>query len=752
MDLQPNEAAGPYDVVVVGGGLAGLCAALASARHGARTALIHARPVLGGNSSTEIRVPPRGAGYHNPWAHETGIILELLLTERVRSHDPAGYGMANAQWDLTLYEVARAEKNLELFLNTLVVQVEMAAADRIGALVAVQSGTERVIRFTGHLFLDCTGDGTVGAQAGVPWTVGQEPRSQYGESLAPEAPQPHWRLGSSLIFRARDAGRPVPFMPPPWAVPYPDEDSLRHRPHKYIEAGYWWIEIEVPFDLERGIVSDNPYPDLLAHLLGIWDHIKNHCVDRAKAETYVLDWVSAVPGRRESRRFIGAHVMRQNEVTGRYLYPDRVAYGGWIIDDHTRGGITARHKAPSFDEADVDQVRCLVAPYSIPLRSMYAREVRNLLFAGRLQSASRVVFNSLRVQGTLAVCGQAAGTAAAYCARHALAPCDLGPGDVRAIQQRLLRDDCYIPSMRHEDPEDLAPRCRVSASSAAPYRPRLGSGWRVLATPLAQLLPVSSGRVDAVRVYLKNGREEPVPIRLSVHPASDIWDLEGIEAQPLAVSEALVPGQFEGWLTVSLGLPVRSPALLWFVLQGSAEVAWREQAETPPGFTSAGVYRGRWWFGPRLFSRWEGLAADVQPETRPFEPESVVNGISRPEAWPNLWMSDPQQGLPQWLRLDLPSPAAVGRVELTFDVNLSRGYEQMPPFFRAPECVRDAVVEVLEAGRWVEVGRITDHYQRQAAISFPPRVVEALRITVTRTNGAPEARVFAVRLYDGGAG
>lgn len=747
MNALPHESVGPFDVVVIGGGLAGICATLAAARQGASTALIHARPVLGGNSSTEIRIPPFGAGHHNPQANETGIILELLLEERARNHERMNYGFTNTHWDMTLYEAVQAEADLDLFLNTLAIKACMADDDRLEAVIGVQSGTERIIRFSGQFFIDCTGDGTIGVACGVPAVRGQEARSTHGESLAPLQAQPQWTLGSSLLFRARDTGRPVDFKPPSWAVPYEDEATLQHRSHTSIDGGYWWIEIGAPYDTIRD--NEELRHELLRHVFGIWDHIKNHCAHRQAARNFALEWVGMVPGKRESRRFIGAHVLTQNDLERRELFPDRVAYGGWIIDDHTQGGILERTKAPSFDKEDVELIHCLVAPYSIPLRTMYAAQVKNLLFAGRHMSASRLAFNSLRVQSTLAVCGQAAGTAAAMCASHGTEPGKLTPQGISSIQQSLLRQDCYVPSVCNEDPADQALLARATASSTAAFAPVLGDTWCSLASPLAQLVPVSAAPIEHVRLYLRNDTKADVPLRLRIYPADDIWDLKGLERNPLASLEATLPARFDGWYTIPLGLPAQPPQLLWFALEGTGGVSWRQQRATPPGFTCARAQEAQtWWFAPGMFSSWEGLALDIAPVTRPFEPENVVNGVTRAETWPNLWMSDPQRPWPQWLQLDLPEPRRVGLVQITCDTNVSRIYTHMPAFFRSPECISDCSVAVYENGQWEEAASVSGNYQRRIVLRFTPRPVCSLRINITRTHGAPEARIFEVRLYD----
>lgn len=474
-DCTRHVTVGEVDVCVVGAGLAGICAALAAARHGARTVLVDDRPVLGGNSSSEMRVPACGAGSLSPWASETGIIHELIIEDRAHNHDPVGYGQANAIWDLTLYDACRREPNLTVHLNTNITTVEMSDARTIARVAGPQSRSGLTLAVPARLFIDCSGDGAVGVGAGVPFRIGAEARSEYGESFAPEDPD-DFVMGSSLVFRARDTGRDAPFEPPDWAEVYDLPDGIPYRSTTGFAGGYWWIEIGWPLDTlhDDALIRD----DLLRHVLGVWDHIKNRGREQEAARTWALDWVGFVPARRESRRFVGEHVLTQQEMQQPPQFPDTIGYGGWSIDDHTRGGITALDKRPSFDNVAVEEY--LVPPYPVPLRTLFAPEVDNLLFAGRIMSASRVAFSGLRVQQTLAVIGQAAGTAAAWCIEHRVRPHDIG--DPAPLQQCLIRDDCYLPGVAGND---LARDDR-----------------RATAT-----VPVSSGKLDRVALYLENTGE-----------------------------------------------------------------------------------------------------------------------------------------------------------------------------------------------------------------------------------------------------
>jgi hypothetical protein len=325
------------------------------------------------------------------------------------------------------------------------------------AVHATRASTEDTFRITAQVFVDCTGDGRLGAEAGAPYREGREAASTFGESRALETAD-NKRLGSSLLFQARDMGRPMRFVPPDFARKFTEED-LELRPHSSLEYGYWWVEWGGCVDT----VKDNEEirHELLGIMLGVWDHIKNG--GEHGADNWALTWFGVLPGKRESRRFVGQYCLTQSDLERAVKFPDAVAYGGWSLDTHPPEGIEARGEKPC------DQP---LTPYlfGIPLRCCISESVDNLMFAGRNMSASHIAFASTRVMATCAVVGQAVGTAAALGAREGLSPGSMAadPNFLVRLQQQLLRDDCFIPGTVHGDGGDLARCARATASSWSP--------------------------------------------------------------------------------------------------------------------------------------------------------------------------------------------------------------------------------------------------------------------------------------------
>ncbi len=452
------------DVLVAGGGLAGVCAAIAAARHGARVVLLQDRSRLGGNSSSEVKMHVVGANCHKgrPGWREGGLIEELRLEDAVRNPQRSW-----EMWDLLLYDKVVSEPNITLLLETTLFRAEVLDG-RIRSVHARCDKTEHLYRIRAPLFVDATGDSRLALEAGAELRTGREARSEFGESLAPETADTE-TLGSSILFTSRDYGRPMPFTPPAWARKVTRE-HLRFRKITSWEYGYWWVEWGGHLDTIRD--NERIRFELLAIALGVWDYIKNSG-DHPSSANWALDWIGMMTGKRGSRRVLGDHILTQHDLM-RGTFDDAVAIGGWPMDDHPPGG---------FDRPDLPPNTVLRPPevYNIPLRSLYSRNVANLMMAGRNISATHAAFTSTRVMATCACIGQAVGTAAALCLRERLAPRELArdSGRVKRLQQILLRDDQTLRGVRNEDERDLARRAQVDASSQEPHAPasHVIDGW-----------------------------------------------------------------------------------------------------------------------------------------------------------------------------------------------------------------------------------------------------------------------------------
>lgn len=440
------------DFCVVGGGLSGMCAAIAAARHGAKVLLMHDRPVLGGNASSEIRMWICGA--HGANKRETGIIEEIILENMYRNP-----GQNYSIWDSILYEKVRFEENITLLLNCTCNSLKMDG-NRIKHITGWQLTTETWHTVEAKLFADCSGDSILAPLSGAEFRMGREASSEFNESIEPELVDKK-TMGMSCLIQARETDRPQPFIPPSWANKYLSDDDLPYRDHDVRKSNFWWIELGG----EHDSIHDTEYlrDELLKVAFGVWDHIKNH--GDHGAENWVLDWCGFLPGKRESRRYVGDYIMTQNDVRTGGRFHDLVAYGGWTMDDHHPAGIkypgypTIFHPAPS--------------PFGIPYRCLYSRNIENLFCAGRNISVTHAAMSATRVMATCAIVGQAVGTAASIAVKNDLPPRGVYQKKINELKQMLMEDDCYLPWNKREIPE-LTKEARLTASEGNPEALRNG--------------------------------------------------------------------------------------------------------------------------------------------------------------------------------------------------------------------------------------------------------------------------------------
>ena len=441
------------DLLVAGGGLAGVCAAVSAAREGAKVILIQDRSRLGGNSSSEVKMHVVGSNSHKsrPGWRESGLIEEIRLDDAANNPQRCW-----ELWDMLLYDKVVSEPNITLLLESTLYGARKQD-DKITEVMVRCDKSEHLYRIRAKLFVDATGDSRLALESGADFVTGRNARSEYGESLAPEKHDEE-TLGSSILFTSKQFHKPMPFTPPKWARKI-TKAQLNFRPVNHWEYGYWWIE----WGGQISTIRDNERIrfELLSIVMGVWDYIKNSG-EVPGSSNFAMDWVGMMPGKRGSRRMVGDYMLRQQDLLTSTV-TDGVAIGGWPMDDHPPGG---------FDRSDIAPNTVLHPPevYNIPLRSMYSRNISNLMMAGRNISATHAAFTSTRVMATCSTIGQAVGTAAAQALRAGVTPRELAAKKehVEMLQQTLLRNDQTIRGVTNRDPLDLARKATVRASSEAP--------------------------------------------------------------------------------------------------------------------------------------------------------------------------------------------------------------------------------------------------------------------------------------------
>jgi len=592
------------------------------------------------------------------------------------------------------------------------------------------------------LFCDATGDGTVGFLAGAAFRMGAEKPEEFGEKRAP-APEYGELLGHSIYFESRDTGKPVKYIPPSFAL----KDVTKRIPRIGEISGtkhgrrLWWFEYGGRLDTVRD--TEDIKWELWRIVYGVWDYIKNSG-KHPEAANYALDWVGLVPGKRESRRFEGPYMLVQQDIVEARTHEDAVSYGGWSIDLHPGDGIYSPLPGSSHLHAR--------AVFQVPYRCLFSRNIDNLFLAGRVMSASHVAFGSIRVIGTLAHAAQAAGMAAAICARRGLKPAALAGGEaLKELQRELANAGQFIPGYRADDPEDLARKARVTASSSMPLGELSADGpWQKLDESFAQMLPLDPGRVPAVTFTVRAAKDTVLKFELLTGRKA------GDHTPDVAIAKAEAEVKAgEGKATARFDATVDRPCFAHYTIAANpdAEVRLHEKRVTglmavrkrgrQEGFREQGGEDLDIW-GPLWPPRSAGMT--VEPVLTPFGPGNAVNGIARPVDGANAWVPDPADRAPA-LNLEWDEAVEVGRVDLAFDTDHddvlpSVGIHREEPAFGA--CVER--YRLKDGSGRVLAERNGNHQTRNTVVFSPVRTSRLVFEPLKTCGGSPPA-LFEVRCY-----
>lgn len=740
------------DVVIVGGGLSGTCAALTAARAGARVILVNDRPVLGGNASSEVRLWVLGAtshmGNNNRWAREGGVIDEILVENTFRNREGNPHLV-----DALLLEKVSSEPNITLLLNTAV--FEVTKVDRSEAIQSVRafcSQNSTMYVLSAPLFCDASGDGVLGFLAGAAFRMGAESRDEFGEKFAPSQEYGEL-LGHSLYFYTKDVGRPVTFVPPEFAL----KDITRvprWRDFNAREQGckLWWIEYGGRLDTVHA--TEEIKWELWRVVYGVWNHIKNSGLF-PEAANLTLEWVGTIPGKRESRRFEGDTMLRQQDIVEQRSHPDAVAFGGWSIDLHPADGVFS--EKPGCNQWHSKGI------YQIPYRALYSRTIPNLFLAGRIISATHVAFGSSRVMATCAHIGQAVGMAAALCAQERLSPKEMTePTRMASLQLALQRSGQHIPGVIQRDQANLATRATVTATSELRLQELRPDGpWISLKDGWAMLLPVTAGTVLSMTVWVQ--ADAAADLRVELRQSSRIDN-----HTPDVVLEKHSLRLIAGDEAVSISFEHRfAEARYAFVcFFGDERVRLRTSQQRVTGVLSlchavnlavakSAVQMPEQDIGVDTFEFWQpkrrpggqNIALRLEPPLALFGGNQALLEPARPTHQPNAWVAAPEDPAPA-LTLQWEEPQRIGRVELWFDTDFDHPMETVlwgHPEDRMPFCVNR--YRLLD-DRGEVLADVAQHHQTRAVHRFSsPLVTRTLRVELNHPSAEVPAALFQVKCY-----
>ncbi|MFR9651977.1 MAG: FAD-dependent oxidoreductase [Rikenellaceae bacterium] len=685
------------DVVVVGGGLSGVCAAIAAAREGATVSLIQDRPVLGGNASSEVRVWVLGAtshmGNNNRWSREGGIIDEILLENlyRNREGNPLFF-------DMVVMDKVLNEPNISLYLNTILYDLERSDDRNISKVIAFNPQNATQYEFSAHTYVDASGDGIMGYLAGASFRIGAETADEHGELFAPDKEYGEV-LGHSIFFYTKETAAAVEFHAPDFAIK--DAESLIPKlsnPNyfnvKQHGCKYWWLEYGGRLDTIGD--TERIKHELWRVVYGVWDYIKNSGKFPETANQ-TLEWVAAISGKRESRRFYGEYDLIQQDIIEQRQHYDAVAYGGWSIDLHPADAVfSVLNGCNQWHSKGV---------YQIPYRCYVGRNIDNMFLCGRNISATHVAHASSRVMCTAAHGGQAVGVAAALCAKNNLLPRDYISEDrVKDIQRVLISKGQYIPNLTGVEWVNMLDEATVTPSSTFEWGELTADLFKELSDSVAQLIPLS-GKLPLIsfRAVVEEQTELEISLRGSSKRGNFTPD-KTIETR----SVTLVPG--EECYEVSFDYSNEEPEYLFitFMKSSAVKLAFSEQRisgtetvyntvnldvsnygrQTPP--EGIGVEAFEFWC-PKRWGLDHNIALGFTPALKSFGAENLRNREFRPVSSSNTWVAAVGDSEPS-LTLKWEGVKRIEKITLFFDTDSDQALEnnQMGHIYnRIPECVKE---------------------------------------------------------------
>lgn len=397
---------GQYDLVVVGAGIGGICTAISASRLGLKVALVHDRPILGGNNSSEVRVHLGGKTEMEPYP-----ALGRLLREF--GHSKIGNAQSAENYeDGKKDSIIAAEPNITLLRNYRAVKAEMNANGGIASVVIRQTRTGAELRLSAPLFCDCTGDGNLGFMAGADWRMGREGQDEFGESLAPELPD-KMTMGASVQWYSIETDGPKDFPEFNYGPQAFTDESCQK-----VTMGEWTWETGMNYNQITDFERIRDYGMLVIY--ANWSYLKNHLRTNEKYRNRQLGWVAYVAGKRESRRLMGDYILKQDDVDKHVFHEDATFTMNWHFDLHFPDPENSRHFPGNEFKAETKSNP--IYPYAVPYRCLYSRNVNNLFMAGRCISVTHVTLGSTRLMRTIAMMGEVVGMAASVCKAHQVLP------------------------------------------------------------------------------------------------------------------------------------------------------------------------------------------------------------------------------------------------------------------------------------------------------------------------------------------
>ncbi|MBQ5590637.1 MAG: FAD-dependent oxidoreductase, partial [Clostridia bacterium] len=701
------------DLTVVGAGYAGLCAAIAAARHGVKVALVNDRDVLGGNASSEHRIHVNSAatGSFSLYGREGGIADELKMFTFYKNPN---YNQKESYhlFDMALLDKVLAEKNIELFLGTVVYDCE-CENDKITKAFAVKPKTNEEICFESDYFCDASGDGILAFKAGCEFRMGREASAEFNESLAPEKADDA-AMPSCVLFTVSHTGKPVKFTKPDFAYNLVEDDKLKYFEREETGRrmpvtadeyqGIWWLEVSYPFDTIKD--SDEIDFELRKLVYGYWDYIKNSG-KYPEAEDMVIDWIAPYASKRESRRFIGDYILNQNDINNCVDFEDKVSHGGWSLDIHDYKGVYGDGMASAFGE-----VKSL---YSIPFSIMYSKDKSNLFLTGRIASCTHVAMGSTRVIQTLGAMGHAVGVAASLCKEYKKTPKQIRNENIDELQNLLQKDGQFI--LHRKEDCGFVSNAKITASSQKLLE-NLNEGEYIKLDKNACLtLPVSESFTKEIQVKIKATSNTSLKYRV----CDEVAPLVYLCGETLFENSVEIEKGFEGFVVLPIENKGKNRVFIELLSNEDLEIFVTDEK-----ISAVPSYIGDMNSAKQENSKYI-VFKGVEEKADTYSVQNIKNGYSRPYKTANCWVSNGTEN--EWLEIEFPNTVDIKNLQIYFDAQFETEHFN-EKIKRLVSDYKMTVTSKIGQSEFV----VSDNYMARNSFDVDIKEVEKIRFDFIKNN------------------
>ena len=734
------------DLLVAGAGIAGMCAAVSAARKGLDVILVNDRSVIGGNASSEIGIGISGASHHglNPaiYAKECGLVEEIRLM-KLKYNETQCYG-ADALSDAVFFDFINNEKNIRLMTNTLIEDCEVKDK-KITKCIAKHCVNNEVYAIEAKNYIDSTGNGTLALTAGAEYKIGREGKDEFNEYWAPEKAD-KGTMGNTIYFEVGTADHEIKYKAPKFAHDVTKLSFFKdiNKPENFrgfsVNGPHWAYEYGGHLDILHE--HNETEAEMRRLIYGIWDYIKNSG-KYPQAKNKYLKRVYSKAGTRESRRFVGDYMLCENDVENKVNFKDSVAIGGWPMDIHAIKGI--------YDEAPASNFVPVTGTYNIPLRSMYSKDIDNLMLAGRDISVTHIALGSTRVMATCGSIGQAVGTCAYFCKKYDMTPREVANSDViKELQHELLYDDQTILHLKDSEHDNFT----AEATSEMEYENTDFCGFIPLERDYCLALMSDTEEIksvdmefevlnDTVLKYMVLGGEHPetfIPSKVIKEGSIDLKKTEN------------------SWITLPIGCKVSDDSKLYIVLLKNDDINVAVSEKRTMGAVTLRMHTlenhdGKnhdsmplpqgleWNYSDHQYEKKRNiLFKNIAPKQHVFGAYNAVNGYSRPYGHQNIWI--PENTAPHTLTLTAVKPVDAEYISVIFDNSLDVDEKVTAPH---KTLAKEYTIKIKDKNGEKTIEE-EDNYLRAPKYKIDAQNIEKIEITIKKSYKSP-AGIYGIRLF-----